>query len=29
VDDLPYDRMVYFVELERELKKQEKINTGK
>lgn len=26
VDNLPYDRMVYFVELERECKKQEKIN---
>lgn len=29
VDNLPYDRMVYFIELEQELKKQEKINMNK
>ena len=29
VDNLPYDRMVYFVELEREIKKQEKLNMNK
>ena len=27
VDNLPYDRMVYFLELEKEYKKLEKLNT--
>ena len=29
VDNLPYDRMAYFVEFEQELKKQEKMSLNK